>query len=189
MIFKRQLFLECEKCPYQNQTIVYGHGSEKGHIIFLGEAPGKEEDKTGLPFVGDSGNILNRVLRRVNIDRESNWVTNILLCRPPNNKFNYSMEAIHICKEGLKKELEFLRKKEYHIIVALGLNACSYFPEFNKKSMGEIKGNIYEINNYKVIPTYHPSYIVRNLGIKPDYEKDLWKNWEKDFIKVKELIA
>jgi len=158
--------VKCEGCPLNTQTKVWGTGSYNGGIIFLGEAPGEKEDLQGEPFVGKSGKILNRALSEIGLNRYDNWLTNVINCRPPSNNFN-SVEAQTAlkrhCNRGLYEELDFLREKSYKVVVPLGKNACNALDLFG--TMGELRGTLHEFYKFIVVPTYHPSYILRKGGV------------------------
>lgn len=172
--------VKCDDCPLNYRNKVWGEGNCKGNngLIFLGEAPGANEDKHGRPFVGRAGKILNKALKEVGIHRFRSWVTNVINCQPPQNNFQATDTKIALkkhCAEGLYEELDFLYNKGFRIIVPLGRNACGAF-DINGK-MGDIRGNIYNFNKYTIIPTYHPSYIARKGGVGSVE----WYYWLEDF--------
>jgi uracil-DNA glycosylase len=177
--------VKCDDCPLNTHTKVWGEGGYRGGIIFLGEAPGENEDWHGRPFVGKSGRILNKALSEVGIRRFDNWVTNVLSCRPPDNNFSSSEAKIALkkhCNDGLYEELDFLREKGYKVIVSLGKSASSALDIDGR--MGEIRGTVQQFYGFIVVPTYHPSYILRKGGIgKVD-----WYYWLEDFKKAKEEL-
>ncbi len=180
---------ECLDCPLNYRTRVLGEGSLSGKIIFLGEAPGREEDEIGSPFVGKSGQYLNQVLADAGINRYRNWVTNVIYCRPPENDFNHpeSIEARKRCTPRLLNDLQNLRGRGYRILVSLGLNAASpFFSE--RRSMASIRGNPVNLSSGLIlVPTYHPSFIARNMSLENRLTHDLWKIWKEDFVKIKNM--
>ena len=179
---------KCKGCPFEEQHKVWGEGrlflseqQNKDHVIFLGEAPGKEEDKHGRPFIGESGKLLNLALETVGIRREDNWVTNTISCRPPNNNYNDSstVNARSRCLPGMMQEVDTLRKNGYSIVAPLGANACRVLGI--QTPMKNVVGTVLEGLGLKIIPIYHPSYIIRNGGSKGR----LWETWLNGFYMIK----
>jgi len=152
---------ECNFCPFKRQNKVWGEGAYGGRIIFMGEAPGKDEDRLKRPFVGRAGQALNKMLAEVGIKRNIQWVTNRISCRPPNNNFFHpdSIKAVRYCKKGLYNELKFLKEKGYTIVVPFGDNALK---AFGLNGIGKYKEKILQDDDfgYTIFPLYHPSYIV-----------------------------
>jgi DNA polymerase len=159
----------------------------------MGEAPGRDEDEQGHPFVGRAGEALNTVLKETSISRVGNWVTNRILCRPPNNNFSHedAKKAVRYCKVGLYDELEFLKQKGYTVIVPLGNNALK---AFGIDGIGKHKNKaiIDDDFGYQLFPMYHPSYIIRNVGVLKEEKLQgsiVWEEWKEGFLKLKELIS
>ncbi len=181
--------LDCSKCPLNYRTKVLGEGAKTGKIILLGEAPGKDENEQGSPFVGKSGIYLNQVLADAAINRYRNWVTNVIYCRPPENNFNHpdTIKAREFCGPRLHEELKILRGRGYRILVSLGLNASGLFFK-DRQSMASIRGKLVNLDSGLILfPTYHPAFIVRSMSLEERYETDLWKLWKNDFQRVKSL--
>jgi DNA polymerase len=158
---------KCTKCELAKTRtkFVFGTGNPTAEIMFIGEAPGADEDLQGLPFVGRAGQLLTKLLKTVGIDRNDVYICNILKCRPPNNRKPLPSE-IEMCKPYLLKQIELIQPK---VIIALGATAIEGL--FNiKKKMGDLRGNIIYFNKIPVIVTYHPAALLRN------------PSWEKDFI-------
>lgn len=176
---------KCETCPLNKSKQVWGEGSYHGRLVFLGEAPGAGEEAEGHPFVGRSGVLLNKMLKEFNLDRKSEWTMNTLSCRPPNNKFD-SVEAKEAlkkhCQNGLFEELDFLKRNGYTLIIALGSNACRGLDI--KGKITQIHGNRFERFGFVVVPTFHPSYILRNGGVG----SVKWYEWAEDFKKANEEL-
>ena len=176
----------CEECPFRGNKRVWGEGEYFGNIIICGEAPGADEDKQGRPFVGRAGKELDKALREVEIPRRNNWITNVLSCRPPENNFNHSSSVVarNKCYSGFQQEFNFLKsggKDEFSgfkVIAVLGLNASRYFGIMG--SMKEIHGKEFDWCGYKVIPTYHPSYIIRS------HSKEIRDSWIKDLTTIRD---
>ncbi len=137
--------------------IVFGHGDPNSKILFIGEAPGRDEDIQGVPFIGRSGKLLNRVLESVGLQRESVFITNVVKCRPPNNRRPLPSE-IAINKPILLGEIQTIRPK---IICTLGSAALEGLLARPIKITKE-RGKCVLWNETTLLPTYHPAYILRN---------------------------
>jgi len=168
-----QKIKHCTKCSLgkTRTNFVFGSGNPNADIMFIGEAPGADEDLQGLPFVGRAGQLLNKLLKVVGLEREEVYICNILKCRPPNNRKPLPSE-IELCKPYLLKQIELVKPK---VIVALGATAIEGLLNLKKK-MGELRGKIIHFNKIPVIITYHPAALLRN------------PNWEADFIEDLKLL-
>ncbi len=175
----------CEKCKlHENRTqIVIGDGTKEADILFVGEAPGRQEDKKGRPFVGRAGNLLDKLLEGIGLDREKVYITNIVLCRPPNNR-DPEEEEIEKCTNYLDKHIDLV---DPEVIVPLGSFATSYILDkydLDGGSISSIHGEVYSVSNlqgqFKIVPQYHPAAALYN----PELEEVL----EEDFEKVEENI-
>ena len=165
--------LQCKKCSLQETrtNVVAGEGNSKADIVFIGEAPGFNEDKTGHPFCGAAGKILDELLNSVGLKREEIFITNILKCRPPHNR-NPNSEEIKACSPYLEKQIKIINPK---IICTLGNYATSFiFEKYGIKSklqgISKIHGKIFEVKNLvqdiKIIPLYHPAVATYNPNMK-----------------------
>jgi len=167
----RNQALECHLCPLSKSRtkVVFGEGNENADILFVGEAPGATEDSSGKPFAGRSGEMLTRMIENVLlITRQDVYITNIVKCRPANNAEPSPSEA-HSCHPYLLKQIELIKPK---IIIALGATAYHYLSG-DDTAISKIRGNIQEQHGYKLMPTYHPSYLLRNPSAKKDVLEDL----------------
>ncbi|MEM2927547.1 MAG: type-4 uracil-DNA glycosylase [Nitrososphaerota archaeon] len=169
---------KCKKCRLHlsRKNPVPGEGNINSSILIIGEAPGYFEDIQGKPFVGQAGKILDELLSIANLNREKVFITNIVKCRPPENRVPRNDE-IDSCKDFLEKQIEIINPK---IIITLGNVSTQYI--FNKyglefKSMSRIHGKIFDIIEYKikVIPLYHPAAALYN----PKIEKIMKNDWKK----------
>jgi len=178
---------QCNKCALckDRNKVVFGEGNSNLGIMFIGEAPGYWEDKKGVPFVGKAGKILDEILEKINLKREEIYITNILKCRPPNNR-NPTNEEIKTCTPYLNKQIEIINPK---IICCLGNFATQYILEkYNLskeiKGTSKVHGKIFEVNNLfgkiKIMPLYHPAVATYNPNMK--------ETLLKDFKLLKELI-
>jgi DNA polymerase len=160
-IFRNQI-KECIKCPlgHSRTTFVFGVGNEKADIMFIGEAPGAEEDRTGIPFVGRAGQLLNKLLANIKINREEVFIANILKCRPPNNRDPQPAE-VNECIPYLQKQIELIEPK---VIVALGRIAAQNLLN-STSALKQMRERLWQYQGVNMIVTYHPAAILRNMGL------------------------
>lgn len=160
----------CTKCPlHKTRTkFVFGTGSATADIMFVGEAPGRDEDLQGVPFVGRAGQLLNRIFERVNLRRETVYIANILKSRPPNNRDPLPAE-VAACIPYLHRQIELIRPK---ILVALGRVAAQNLLN-NNASLGSMRGKVWEYRGIPLIVTFHPAYILRNMAMLDTAVEDL----------------
>ena len=161
---------QCEKCPElarsRTQT-VFGVGNPHARVLFLGEAPGEQEDRQGEPFVGPAGQLLNRIITACGFRREDLYICNILRCRPPGNRLPNAEEAAN-CREFLDAQLAIINP-EY--IVCWGACAAQNLLG-TADSVGRLRGRFYTHGHAQVLVTYHPSYLLR----EPSAKKAAWED-------------
>lgn len=165
----------CKACPlYQGaKQAVFSNGPVTAKIMFVGEAPGEHEDDEGIPFVGKSGQLLNRALEGVGIHRTDAYVTNTCKHRPPNNRTPTPTEASQCTTRFLAKEIEIVQPR---VIVPLGNPAMQFFLGAGN-SIGKTRGQWFEYKGYAVFPTFHPAYVLRNPQRTTGSPADLfWKD-------------
>lgn len=171
----------CNKCSLPGNRIVWGYGNYKNRVIFIGEAPGAEEDKLGKPFVGRSGKLLTKMLNDSGIRRELVYITNVVKCRPEKNR-TPTEDEIKLCSRFLKYEIQNIKPE---VIVTLGSTSTSYF--LNKFKISEIAGTIVKtkigVTKYRLYPLYHPSYVLRN-GISREEYLNLFIRLRKILYKI-----
>ncbi len=162
----------CQKCPLYKtaHNPVPGDGNPDAQIVFIGEAPGAQEDEQGLPFVGNSGKLLNKLLNTIQVDRQDVYIANILKHRPPENRDPLPEEII-VCTPYLKAQLEIIQPK---VVITLGRFAMNYF--FPEESISRVHGQIRQLNwrnlDLTIIPVYHPSAGLRNGAMLTALEMD-----------------
>lgn len=169
---------DCHLCELSKSrhNVVFGEGDLNADIFFIGESPGTNEDNEGKPFLGRSGELLTKMIENVlNIKRQSVYIANIVKCRPPDNRAISSIEAL-TCKPYIFKQIELIKPK---LIVALGETAY-YYLTGDETKINKIRGTMHTQDGYTIIPTYHPSYLLRNPSAKKEVFEDLKK--------VKELM-
>jgi DNA polymerase len=170
----------CDRCGLVKDCMnkVIGEGNIDSNLVLVGEAPGKKEDETGLPFVGSAGALLNELLETANIDRDDIFIANILKCRPPGNRKPHVGE-IEACLSHLIDQLNIIKPR---VIATMGNVATKVFfdkYDIEKHSMGEVHGQTFQIDTTwgksTLIPIYHPAAAVYNRNLKPELEKDMKK--------------
>ncbi len=162
----------CKKCVLSRnrKNIVFGKGDERALLMIIGEAPGEEEDEKGEPFVGSAGQLLTRMLESINIKREEVYITNIVKCRPPRNR-NPLREEVNSCIEFLWEQIRCIKPK---IILALG-NVSAQTLLNTDSRISELRGKFYDIAGIKVLPSYHPAFLLRN----PSKKREAWHDLKK----------
>jgi uracil-DNA glycosylase family 4 len=160
----------CPKCRLsetRTQT-VFGEGDPEAAICFVGEAPGADEDATGRPFVGRAGQLLDKMIAGMGLDRGQVYIVNVCKCRPPDNRPPATDEAA-ACTPYLVRQLEIIRPK---VIVTLGLTAAKFMFADNRLTMGKIRGRWSHWRGVRLMPTYHPSYVLRYPT--PEIKRAVW---------------
>ncbi len=174
----REEVLTCCKCPLcQTRTKpVPGEGSEDAEVVFVGEAPGKDEDLAGRPFVGRAGKLLRKTIEEVGFKKY--YITNVVKCRPPENRTPFQNE-VDACKPYLMRELECIKPK---LVIALGKTAMKALLGFDAP-IKDVRGKVFKtkINEVqtKVIVTYHPAAVLRNPKLREEFKKDLVKAYNE----------
>lgn len=162
----------CTKCPLgtMRTNFVFGTGNPSADIVFIGEAPGADEDLKGEPFVGRAGQLLTKILAAINLERSDVYICNILKCRPPNNRTPQPSE-IEQCKPYLYKQLSLI---EPAFVVALGLTAAETLLG-RKLKMSRVRGEWFDFYGARLLITYHPAALLRN----PELKRDSWEDVQK----------
>ncbi len=160
----------CTRCPlHEGRTkIVHTTGNFKAELMFVGEAPGADEDAKGEPFVGRAGQLLNKIIEAIQLKREDVVIGNINRCRPPGNRAPTLPEA-HTCRPFLLREIAVIRPK---VIVVMGNTACQNLLD-TKVGISKIRGAFQDYYGVKVMPTFHPAYLLRDPSKKPETWEDM----------------
>jgi uracil-DNA glycosylase family 4 len=151
---------KCALCATRTQT-VFGSGSKQADWMLVGEAPGQHEDEQGLPFVGKAGLLLTEMLRAIGLNREDVFITNILKCRPPNNR-DPQADEVESCNDYLQQQQKLIQPK---IILAVGRIAAQALLKTNEP-LSRLRGKVHTFNNTPVVIVYHPAYLLRSLSEK-----------------------
>jgi DNA polymerase len=163
---------DCKRCKLHRtrKTIVFGEGHEKATLMFIGEGPGYDEDVQGKPFVGRAGQLLTKIIESINLSREGVYIANIIKCRPPQNR-NPEPDEIQSCHPFLMKQISVIQPK---IICALGTFSAHTLLNTETK-ITSLRGKFYNLEGIKVIPTYHPAFLLRN----PEKKREVWEDMKK----------
>lgn len=163
---------DCHRCKLheQRRTIVFGEGNPKARLVFIGEGPGAEEDSTGRPFVGRAGQLLDRIIAAIGLKREDVYIANIVKCRPPGNRTPESDE-VETCEPFLFRQLAFIKPK---VIVALGSPAFQCLLR-TRESITRSRGEWRDLNGVRLMPTFHPAFLLRS----PDKKREVWEDMKK----------
>ncbi|RKY91313.1 MAG: uracil-DNA glycosylase [Ignavibacteriae bacterium] len=170
----------CTNCVLHKgrNKFVFGSGNPNADVMVVGEGPGAEEDKQGLPFVGRAGKLLTDILKAINFERTDVYIGNIVKCRPPDNRTPLPDE-METCLPYLKKQIEIIKPK---LILCLGLTAAKGL--LNKRdSLTSMRGKVFEFENAKVMITYHPAALLRN----PNWKRPCWEDLQKFKLLYNEL--
>ena len=167
----KKTVLACERCDLAKtrKTVVFGEGNPKANIVFVGEAPGEEEDNQGRPFVGRAGKLLDQLIERIGVKRGDVFICNVLKCRPPGNRDPEPQEAAS-CREYLLPQLDIIRPR---VICTLGRHAYNTLLEVDAP-ISRIRGKLTNFRGIPLLPTYHPSYLLRSQS----KIKDAWEDME-----------
>jgi len=162
---------DCRQCGlYRGRTqVVFGTGDPAAALVFIGEAPGHDEDVQGEPFVGAAGQLLNRIIAAIGLSREQVYILNIIKCRPPQNR-NPQPDEIAACWPILQEQLACLRPR---IICALGTFAAQTLLQTEER-ISRLRGRFHRLGDIQVMPTYHPAFLLRNA----QYKRAVWEDMQ-----------
>jgi DNA polymerase len=163
---------ECTRCPLSRgrKSLVFGEGNPCAEVLFVGEAPGSEEDRTGRPFVGRAGQLLNDIIEKgMRLSRSEVYICNVLKCRPPNNRTPQEQE-VEVCLPFLKKQIAAIRPR---VIVSLGRPAAQALLQAGKP-MHRLRGTWQAYEGIPLMPTYHPAYVLRNYTVET--RRQVWED-------------
>lgn len=160
---------DCRRCRLHNgrKNIVFGAGDPGARLVFVGEGPGYEEDQKGEPFVGAAGQLLTRIIASINLSRSQVYICNVVKCRPPENR-TPAADEIAACLPFLERQIASLAPD---FICTLGATATRALLDA-AEPISKLRGRFYDFRGIKVLPTYHPAYLLRN----PDRKRDVWED-------------
>ena len=175
---------DCRRCKLAptRANIVFGSGNPRAALVFVGEAPGADEDEQGLPFVGRAGQLLTKIIEAIEMRREDVYICNILKCRPPQNRPPESDE-IASCEPFLHRQIAAIRPK---VVCALGTYSAQLLLR-SKEPISRLRGQFFEFRGSKLIATFHPAYLLRN----PAEKKRTWEDVQKirDYLRAQDTKA
>ncbi|MBM3860356.1 MAG: uracil-DNA glycosylase [Verrucomicrobia bacterium] len=169
---------KCRKCAELARTrrnVVFGVGNPQAELMFIGEAPGADEDAQGEPFVGRAGQLLTKIIEAMGMKREEVYIANVLKCRPPENRTPLPDETAN-CLPYLQRQIEMIRPK---VIVALGATALRALLDI-QIGITKMRGNWYAYHDIPIMPTFHPAYLLRN----PPAKKEVWQDMKTVLAKL-----
>lgn len=163
---------DCQRCGLgaSRTKLVYGVGNPNARLVLVGEAPGREEDLQGEPFVGEAGRLLDKILQAMGMRREDVYICNVLKCRPPNNRDPFP-EEVATCEAFLVRQIAAIRPQ---VIIGLGRFAVHSLLK-TKAPISKLRGEWQEYQNIPLMPTYHPAYLLRN----PEGKRDVWEDMKQ----------
>lgn len=175
----RSELADCRRCPLcaGRNNIVFGVGNPHARLVFVGEAPGREEDEKGEPFVGEAGRLLDRILFAMGMQRSDVYICNVEKCRPPQNR-DPLPEEIEACEPYLRRQLAAINPR---IIVALGRFAVQTLLR-DQSPLNRLRGRWHSYEGIALMPTYHPAYLLRN----PAGKKDVWEDMKQVMRRLRE---
>lgn len=163
---------DCRRCELgEGRTnLVFGVGNPKARLVFVGEAPGRDEDLQGIPFVGEAGQLLTKIIVAMGFDRDDVYICNVLKCRPPNNR-NPLPAEIEACSPFLLRQIKATGAEA---IVALGTFAAQTLLN-TKEPISRLRGRFHDYHGVPLMPTFHPAFLLRNAAMK----REVWEDMQK----------
>jgi uracil-DNA glycosylase family 4 len=161
---------DCTRCKLHTlgrSQVVFGVGNPQADLMFVGEAPGADEDIQGIPFVGRAGQLLTKIIEAIELKREDVYIANVIKCRPPQNR-NPEPDEVETCEPFLFRQIDLIKPK---VIVALGKFAAQTLLRTDAP-ISRIRGRVFEYRGAKLIPTFHPAYLLRN----PSSKREVWED-------------
>ncbi|MFA7001679.1 MAG: uracil-DNA glycosylase [Candidatus Omnitrophota bacterium] len=173
LLMLRDTVLKCAKCAElaaTRKSVVFGSGNVTAALMFVGEAPGYEEDVQGLPFVGPAGQLLTKIIESIGLERKQVFIANVLKCRPPQNRTPQPEEILN-CEPYLREQIERITPR---VLCAFGTFAAQTLHKTGE-NISSMRGRFYDYHGAKLLCTYHPAYLLRNPGEK----RKVWEDMKK----------
>ncbi len=168
----------CTRCKLHTlgrRQIVFGVGNPEARLMFVGEAPGADEDEQGVPFVGRAGQLLTKIIEAIGLTRDDVYIANVIKCRPPQNR-NPEPDEVETCEPFLFQQIDAIKPR---VIVALGKFGAQTLLR-TEEPISKLRGRLFDFRGAKLIPTFHPAYLLRN----PPAKREVWE----DMKKVRQLL-
>jgi uracil-DNA glycosylase family 4 len=166
----RDVIGDCTRCKLHalgRHHIVFGVGNPNADLMFIGEAPGHDEDMQGIPFVGRAGQLLTKIIEAINLKRDDVYIANVIKCRPPENR-NPAPDEVDTCEPFLFRQVQAIRPK---VIVALGTFAAQTLLR-TKEPISRLRGRVFRYGTARLVPTFHPAFLLRS----PERKRDVWED-------------
>ena len=170
---------DCTRCKLHTQgrtQVVFGSGNPSAELMFVGEAPGADEDLQGVPFIGRAGQLLTKIIEAIGMTRDDVYIANVIKCRPPQNR-NPEPDEVETCEPFLFQQIDAIHPK---VIVALGKFGAQTLLR-TVEPISKLRGRVFDYRGSKLIPTFHPAYLLRN----PSSKREVWD----DMKLVKKLLT
>lgn len=170
---KEEIGPACTRCKLHalgRSQVVFGVGSPDAELMFVGEAPGAEEDRQGEPFVGRAGQLLTKIIEAIGLTRDQVYIANVIKCRPPENR-NPEMDEVEQCEPFLFRQVDAIKPK---VVVALGKFAAQSLLK-TSDPITRMRGRVYDYRGASLIPTFHPAFLLRN----PSAKREVWEDMKK----------
>jgi len=163
---------DCQRCKLAptRTNIVFGSGNPHAELVFVGEAPGFDEDQQGLPFVGRAGQLLTKIIESIGLNREDVYICNVLKCRPPDNR-NPEPDEVAACNPFLRRQLAAIRPK---VVCCLGTFAAQNVLQI-AAPISKLRGKFFDMDGMRVIATFHPAYLLRS----PEKKREVWEDMKQ----------
>jgi uracil-DNA glycosylase len=163
---------DCHRCGLASgrTNIVFGEGSAQARLVFIGEGPGAEEDRSGRPFVGPAGQLLSKIIQAMKLTRDQVYICNVIKCRPAGNRDPRS-EEVASCRPFLVRQLAAI---EPEVVCTLGTHAAQTLLN-STEPVSRLRGRFHTFGNIRVMPTFHPAYLLRH----PEHKRDVWEDMKK----------
>ena len=161
---------DCTRCKLHSlgrTQVVFGSGSPQADLMFVGEAPGADEDAQGVPFIGRAGQLLTKIIEAIGLTRDDVYIANVIKCRPPENR-NPEPDEIDTCEPFLFRQIDAIKPV---VIVALGKFAAQTLLR-SEEPISRLRGQVFDYRGAKLIPTFHPAYLLRN----PSSKREVWED-------------
>jgi DNA polymerase len=161
---------DCTRCKLHTlgrKQVVFGVGNPESDLMFVGEAPGADEDVQGVPFVGRAGQLLTKIIEAIDLKREDVYIANVIKCRPPQNR-NPEQDEVDTCEPFLFRQIDTIKPK---VIVALGTFAARALLR-TLDPISRLRGRVFDYRGAKLVPTFHPAYLLRN----PASKREVWED-------------
>lgn len=172
-VIQAEIGPDCSRCKLHTlgrRQVVYGVGNPRARLMFVGEAPGEEEDKQGEPFVGRAGQLLTKIIEAINLTRDQVYIANVIKCRPPGNR-NPEPDEVATCEPFLFRQIDVIHPR---VIVTLGKFAAQSLLR-SADPITRLRGREFDYRGATLIPTFHPAYLLRN----PSAKREVWEDMKK----------